>query len=87
MIDDLDGKVIYANNQFLKLFGLSETDLKDLVLEDYIAPAFRSVLRDRHNKRVAGEEVPTTFEYQGLRKDGTMIWLEVRVCKVFENEK
>jgi len=86
MIDDLDGKVVYANDQFLKLFGLNDTDLENLVLEDYVAPAFRPVLRDRHNKRVAGEDVPTTFEYQGLRKDGSTIWLEVRVCKVFENE-
>lgn len=87
MIDDPDGKVLYANGQFLKLFGLEEADLANLVLEDYIAPEFRPVLRDRHNRRVAGEEVPTTFEYQGLRKDGTRIWLEVRVCKVYENGK
>ena len=87
MIDDPEGRVLYANDQFLKLFGLEEADLENLVLEDYIAPEFRPILRDRHNRRVAGEEVPTTFEYQGLMKDGTRIWLEVRVCKVTEGDK
>ena len=87
MIDDPNGKVLYANDQFLKLFGLETTDLKNLVLEDYVSPRFREILRDRHNRRVAGEEVPATFEYEGLRKDGTRIWLEVRVCKVLENGK
>ena len=87
MIDDLHGKVLYANDQFLKLFGLEVTDLENLVLEDYVSPEFREILRDRHNRRVAGEEVPATFEYEGLRKDGTRIWLEVRVCKVIENGK
>ncbi len=85
MIDDPNGKVLFANDQFLKLFGLERRDLNGLVLEDYIAPEFRPVLRDRHNRRVAGEDVPDMFEYQGLRKDGSSIWLEVRVCKVFEN--
>ncbi len=85
MIDDPNGKVLYANDQFLTLFGLEREDLNTLVLEDYVAPEYRPVLRDRHNRRVAGEEVPSLFEYQGLRKDGTRIWLEVRVCKVIEN--
>ena len=85
MMDDLEGKVVYANDQFLKLYGLNREDLKDLVLEDYVAPEYHAVLRDRHNRRVAGEEVPSTFEYEGLRKDGTRLWLEVRVCKVFED--
>ena len=85
MIDDPDGKVLFANDQFLKLFGLERSDLETLVLEDYIAPEFRQLLRDRHNRRVAGEDVPSVFEYQGLRKDGSRIWLEVRVCKVFED--
>ena len=85
MIDDPDGKVLYANDQFLTLFGLRREDLDTLILEDYVAPEYRPVLRDRHNRRVAGEDVPSIFEYQGLRKNGTRIWLEVRVCKVFEN--
>ncbi len=85
MIDDHDGKVIYANDQFLNLFGLEREDLENLVLENYVAPEFRPVLRDRHNRRVAGEDVPATFEYQGLQKNGNRIWLEVRVCKVIEN--
>ena len=85
MIDDPNGKVLYANDQFLNLFGLERTDLDTLILEDYVAPEYRPILRDRHNRRVAGEEVPSLFEYQGLRKNGTRIWLEVRVCKVVEN--
>jgi len=85
MIDDLDGKVVFANDQFLALFGLERGDIDNLVLEDYVSPEYRERLRDRHNRRVAGEEVPTTFEYQGMRKDGTKMWLEVRVCKVYDN--
>ena len=85
MIDDLDGKVVFANDQFLALFGLERGDIDNMVLEDYVSPEYRERLRDRHNRRVAGEDVPTTFEYQGMRKDGTKMWLEVRVCKVYDN--
>jgi len=85
MVDDAGGRVVYANAEFLQLFGLDAEDLSAMTLEDYIAPEWRATLRDRHNRRVRGEKVPEVFEYQGLRKDGTRIWLEVAVTPVVEN--
>ena len=32
--------------------------------------------------RLKGKGAPTQYEYQGVRKDGSMIWLENRVRKV-----
>ncbi|MBZ5528797.1 MAG: PAS domain S-box protein [Acidobacteriia bacterium] len=85
LVDDTEGRVVYANAEFLQLFGLSAEDLSAMTLEDYIAPEWRALLRDRHNRRVRGEKVPDIFEYEGLRKDGTRIWLEVAVTPVVEN--
>jgi light-regulated signal transduction histidine kinase (bacteriophytochrome) len=55
-----------------------------MMLEDYVAPAYRSTLRNFHDRRVAGEEVPNLFEYEGQVKDGQTIWLEVQVSTVIE---
>ena len=87
IIDNNDGEVIFANEQFLKLFGLNADDLDGLKLEDYFAPSYRQELRDRHDRRMKGEDVPNIFEYEGARKDGTQMWIEVRVSKIIENNK
>jgi len=85
MIDDVEGRVVFANKRFLQLYGYSETGLPHLKLEDYLAPEYRALLRDWHNRRVAGEDVPDLFEYEGLHKNGSRIWVEVQVSKVMEN--
>lgn len=82
MIDDEAGQVVFANDQFLRVFGLDRDDIPGLVLEDYVAPAYRAELRERHNRRMQGHSVPTHFEYEGLRKDGRRMWLEVDVVPI-----
>ncbi|MBI4468468.1 MAG: PAS domain S-box protein [Acidobacteria bacterium] len=83
--DDLDGRVVFANSRFFELFNLPETNPAALMLEDYIAPEWREFLRNRNNRRVRGEDVPDQFEYKGLWRDGSTMWLEVTVTKVIEN--
>ncbi len=85
IVDDVDGRLVYANRGFFQLFGLSDRDARSVVLEDYVSPEWREELRDRHARRVRGEPVPDRFEYQGLRADGTRVWLETRVIPVVEH--
>jgi PAS domain S-box-containing protein len=86
VIDDAAGNVIFANEQFAKLFGLDANRIGPIALEEYVSPEYREELRDRHDRRIRGEEVPTHFEYEGIRADGERIWLEVDVTPV-TNEK
>lgn len=87
MIDDIRGRVVFCNNQFLELFGLEEIKISNITLENYVSPEYVSVLLDRHNHRVAGEDVPDFFEFIGLHKDGHKVWCEVHVINVIENGK
>lgn len=86
IIDDAAGHVVYANKVFLALFGLQEDDLEGLVLEDYVAPEWRSGLRDRHDARVRGEPVPSFFEYEGIKSTGQRMWLQVSVLEVYDDD-
>ncbi|MBL8719860.1 MAG: PAS domain S-box protein [Myxococcales bacterium] len=81
VVDDLAGRVVYCNDRFLEIFGLA-TRPADLRLEDYVAPAWRAQLRDRHERRVHGEAVPEEFEYEGVRSDGTRVWIATAVTTV-----
>ncbi len=85
IVDDISGKIIFANKKFLEIFGFTEDDVNDLVIEDCFAPEYHEMLRDRHNRRLAGEKVSDIFEYEGLRKEGKRILLGVRVNPIIEN--
>ena len=82
MTDDINGNIIFANDRFCALYGFQRDELPHVMLENYIAPEWRIELRDRHNRRIRGESVPTHFEYEGLHKDGGRIWVEVDVITI-----
>ncbi len=86
MVDDVSGKVIYANKTFLEIFDFTDDDMNHLFLEKYVAPEYVELLSNRHDRRLHGENVPEFFEFEGLRKDGKRIWLEVHVNPIIENE-
>jgi PAS domain S-box-containing protein len=83
IIDDCEGRVVLANERFRQLFGVpAGVDVRQLRLEDYVAPEYRAELRDRHERRVRGEAVPDHYTYEALRGDGSRFWAEVDVTPV-----
>lgn len=82
LLDDLNGKVIYANDRFLEIFGVSGNQLQFIDFEDLTAPEFREMLKNMHVLRVAGRPVPDLVEFKGLRADGSTVWLEATVSNL-----
>jgi len=87
IMDDVDGKLVFANRRFREWFGLKEGDDANLVLENYVAPEWRAEIRERHNRRMRGEPAADHFEFEGIRSDGTRIWIEALVTTLEENGK
>jgi PAS domain S-box-containing protein len=87
IIEDREGYLVYANTEFYKMFGYSPGKDKGLSLRDYTASESYEEVLERHNNRLKGMKVPEEFEYKGVRKDGTEIWIEARVSTVMENDK
>jgi PAS domain S-box-containing protein len=85
VIDDRSGKILFASDRFVDLFGFSREQLEQLCLEDCLAPEYRAEARDRHERRMRGESVETHLEYEGLRTDGRRMWLEVDVVPVMNS--
>jgi PAS domain S-box-containing protein len=81
IMDDVQGRLVFANRRFREWFG-TEGDAASVVLEDYVAPEWRGELRNRHDRRMRGESVPDHFEFEGIRSDGTRIWIEALVTAV-----
>jgi len=87
MVDDLDGRITFANQAFLNLFGLTRDDLDGLTLEEISAPEWRVRLREQHNRRIRGEKIPSAYECVGQKKDGTPLNLLFSVVEVVEDGK
>ncbi len=84
IMEDVEGNLIYANNEFYEMFGYPK-DQKGLLLKDYTSTNSYQQILDRHNRRMDGEPVEQEFQYEGVRSDGTLIWLEARVSPLYEN--
>ena len=73
-----DWKIIYANAAAATIFGydsvnFEEADVRDLVSTDDIG-----LIEDMRNRRIAGDvNVPERYELQGVRADGSQIWVEL----------
>jgi PAS domain S-box-containing protein len=85
-VDDVEGRAVFANDRFLQLFGFQREQLQSIRLEDLVAPQYRAEVRDRHDRRMRGETVSTNFEHEGIRFDGTRMWLEVDVVPIADRE-
>lgn len=79
---DLDSRLSFANRRFLELFGLDASQIPNVYLEDHVAPDWRPELRDRYSRLFHGDSTHEQIEYEGIRPDGTRIWLEALVTPV-----
>ena len=84
IVDDAEGRLVFANRRFREWFGLEEREIREVVLEDYVAPEWRAMVREQHTRRFKGQSVPDSYEFQGVRPDGTLVWLEALVTNLEE---
>lgn len=68
-IADMDGKMLEANPAFLRLYGYTVKDVKEMKLTDVAAPEARRAATEALARVVAGKPVTRTIRVR--RKDGT----------------
>ncbi|MBL8660499.1 MAG: EAL domain-containing protein [Rhodospirillales bacterium] len=72
---------VYANRAVASIFGYAQVeDILSLPsLDDLFAEDERDRIKRYRRARANGLFAPKAFECRGVRKDGTIIWLDVRV--------
>ena len=85
IVDDAQGRLVFANRRFREWFGLEGKDIRLVTLEDLAAPEFRDEVRDQRVRRTQGKNPPGQYEFEGVRPDGTRIWIEALVTNVEED--
>ena len=75
-----DLKILYVNDGLRKLFGYSGSEeLIGKNIKVIVAPEDRDRVLERSRNRFSGKQVPSRYEYKGIRKNGTVFDVEVVV--------
>ena len=70
-------RLLFCNQAFAKIFGFDDVDDMMQISSTQLlaAPHERDRIVQYINARTAGEPVPDSYEFEGVRKDGGQIWL------------
>ena len=73
-----DGKLVFTNTAISDILGYSKEELTSHPNPfDFIHPDDRSMVLERHMRRLNGEEATATYPYRIITRDGSMKWVEV----------
>jgi PAS domain S-box-containing protein len=79
---------IFVNQKFLEMFGYDKPE--DIIGNPTYTTVHtddRKMVMEYNRKRQKGEPVPSRYEFKGIKKDGTVIFVEVSVAAtVFRGE-
>jgi len=76
-IDDKEGNLKYANERYAGIFGYSMEEMKKQSIRTLVHPDDVERVMNYHQGRLQGKKVPARYEFKGVRKDGSIIDIEV----------
>ena len=79
-----EDKLLFVNRRFLEMFGY--TAYREIIgksVTETVHPDDLGLIRDINRKRQMGEAVPTRYEFKGIKKDGTLIYIEVSAAQTY----
>jgi PAS domain S-box-containing protein len=83
-----DRKTLYANQEFLKIFGYEDiNEIGAYPLQDHYTPAERARFRTRDEQRSRGEPIPDNLQVEIMGKDGAIHYIETHSSEVLWDGK
>jgi len=83
----LDRRMIYANPRMTELLGIPGEELARRPFLDWVWPEDRAIVLDRYTRRMAGEDVPTNYDFRMIGPEGKLIWVHISIAKVTWQQK
>jgi PAS domain S-box-containing protein len=83
-IDDNEGRLKYFNGRFAEIFGYRAEEMKDKLISSIIHPDDVETVMSYHFARIQGKNVPSRYEFKGIKKDGSVIYIEADVTALKE---
>ncbi len=80
-------KILWANDRVSEIIGYSNEEIYQENPMDFLHPEDRDRVKGIAKRRVAGKDVPSTYEARLVRKDGRVRNCEFAVTRIEYNEK
>lgn len=77
-----DGIFMFSNPKVTELVGYSESELVSKPFVNFIHPDDREMVATRHLKRLKGEELPETYPFRIIHRDGSAKWVEINTALI-----
>lgn len=87
IIDDIDGNFTYFNEKFCEIFGYNSKELESLSIVDLVHPEDVQEVMEYHTKRIKTGNAKSEYEFRGIRKDGSLIYIEIKVVPLEKEEE
>ena len=82
-----DGGLRFSNPRTGDLSGYSKAELATISFAAIIHPNDREMVLDRHRRRLSGENLPSTYSFRIVRKDGQLRWVQLNTALItWENK-
>lgn len=85
-IDDREGNFKYFNKKFAELFGYSERAMRKKSIQTLVHPDDVRWVMAFRKAHFHGGNIPSRYEFKGVRKDGSTIYLEADVVELKDEE-
>jgi diguanylate cyclase (GGDEF)-like protein/PAS domain S-box-containing protein len=78
-----ESRHIYVNRRFLEIYGYDKPEeALGKGLDLTIHPDDRQMVVERNRRRERGERVTPKYEFKGIRKDGTTVYVEISTARI-----
>lgn len=77
-----DGMLRQVNHRTVERTGYSEQELLSIPFSALIHPDDHTMVSERYQNRMKGEETPAKYAFRVIGKDGTIIWIEISAMTI-----
>lgn len=80
-----EGRVVFANQAMAEITGYTADEMLAMSsqqMQAFVHPKDRALVWGRYQDRLRGERLPERYELRGIRKDGTICWLEIHASLI-----
>lgn len=77
-----DGVIKFANPMTIELTKCTAEELTQIQFTEFIHPGDKSMVLERHRKRLKGEEVPHSYDFRMLDKNGLQLWCHLNAVLI-----
>lgn len=82
-----NGIIRYANPQAIRMIQVTSGEIIDQPFGPFVHPQDRSLVFERHNQRMRGEDTPDNYDFRIIGKGGQVTWVQVSAVRITWDEK